>query len=70
LDVDAISAGKAARQELSEVEARGEADAPPVGMYDVEFPLRDDLRLTFTLPTDLNDREVERISTLIQPMAK
>jgi hypothetical protein len=37
-------------------------------MHDVQFPLRDDLILTLSLPKDLTEREAERLSTFLRSL--
>jgi hypothetical protein len=39
-------------------------------MTEVEFPLREDLLLTFVLPKDLTDKEAERLSTFLRSLPR
>ena len=47
----------------------GEANMA-VGMTEVEFPLRDDLRLTFQLPANLTEREADRLAAFVRSLPK
>jgi hypothetical protein len=68
--VDAISAGKAAKGDVSTVEASAAEGGLRQGLTEVDFPLRDDLVLTFALPKDLTDKEAERLATFLRSLPR
>jgi len=69
-EIDAISAGKVAKGEAEAVAAAADEDAPPPGMMDVEYPLRDEQTITLRLPRDLSEREAERLAKFIISLPK
>jgi hypothetical protein len=67
--VNAAAAGLAARGETDELAwSPGAEIRPTVAMHDVQFPLRDDLILTLSLPKDLTEREAERLATFLRSL--
>ena len=69
--VSAIDTGKAARGEVDEVAERAPGEEPlAANMQEVEFPLRDDLRLSFQLPKDLTEKEADRIAKFLMALPR
>lgn len=69
-EVDAISAGKAAKGDAPTVEPTPSEGGVRSGMTEVEFPLREDLLLTFVLPKDLTEKEAERLGAFLRSLPR